>query len=119
MHPGQILLKCFLEPEEISHKEFKKHLGWERSSRLSQIINGHSAITAKSALLIGNALGNSPESWLKLQLQWDLWEAAQDHKKIKVIRKSFAKRPTKMTLKRKSDDMPQGYHQIKKVEKQD
>ena len=38
-HPGEMLLKDFLEPLGVSQKEFAKHLGWTYA-RLNEIING-------------------------------------------------------------------------------
>ena len=37
-HPGEILLKDFLEPRGLSQKQFAEHLGWTYA-RLNEIIN--------------------------------------------------------------------------------
>jgi antitoxin HigA-1 len=83
-HPGKMLLKEFLEPMHISQKEFSKHLGWPYA-RLSEIIHGKRGITADSALALGEALNMEAEFWLNLQKNWDLWQAKQKHKRIKVF----------------------------------
>jgi antitoxin HigA-1 len=49
IHPGQMLLKDFLEPMGITQKEFSKHLGWTYA-RLNEIIRGRRGVTAESAL---------------------------------------------------------------------
>jgi addiction module HigA family antidote len=80
-HPGEMLLKEFLEPLGVTQKEFAGHLGWTYA-RLNEIINGRRNITADSALALGEALQTKPEFWLNLQRDWDLWRSLQHHKKV-------------------------------------
>jgi len=86
-HPGNMLLKEFLEPLGITQKEFSVHLGWTYA-RLNEIINGKRGITAESALALGDAFKIEPEFWLNLQRDWELWHANQHHKKVKPIKKA-------------------------------
>lgn len=85
--PGKILLEEFLNPLGISQSDFAKHLGgtWTQP-KLSAIINGSRAITEEIALDFADALGTSPEFWIGLQSDVNLWEAAQKRKKIKRYR---------------------------------
>lgn len=53
-HPGEILLKDFLEPLEITQKAFASHLGWTYA-KLNEIVHGKRGITADSALALGDA----------------------------------------------------------------
>ncbi|OAI48509.1 XRE family transcriptional regulator, partial [Gammaproteobacteria bacterium SCGC AG-212-F23] len=62
-HPGEILLKNFLEPLGLSQKQFAEHLEWTYP-RLNEIINMHRGVTADSALAFAGALGMEPEFWL-------------------------------------------------------
>jgi len=80
-HPGEMLLKEFLEPANISQKEFSEHLGWTYA-RLNEIVNGRRNITADSALALGEALKMEPDFWLNLQKNWDLWQAHKKHTRI-------------------------------------
>lgn len=82
--PGEMLLKEFLEPMGLTQKAFAQHLGWTYA-RLNEIINGRRGITASSALAFADALGTTPEFWLNLQLQHDLWMGYQKHKPIPPI----------------------------------
>ena len=43
----------------------------------SRIINGKAPITADMAIRLSKVLGRSPESWIIMQTNWDLWEASQ------------------------------------------
>lgn len=86
-HPGQMLLKEFLEPMGITQKEFSDHLGWTYA-RLNEIINGHRGVSAESALAFSDAFKIEPQFWLNLQQNWDLWHAMKEHKNIKPINKA-------------------------------
>lgn len=86
-HPGEMLLKEFLEPLEVTQKQFAQHLGWTYT-RLNEIVNGKRGITADSALSLGEALSTGPEFWLNLQRDWDLWHSIQKHTKVKPLRKA-------------------------------
>lgn len=88
-HPGVMLLKEFLEPIEMSQKEFAARLGWTYA-RLNEIVNSRRGVSADSALAFADAFDMEPEFWLNLQRDWDLWHANRKHKKIKSIFKKVA-----------------------------
>jgi addiction module HigA family antidote len=92
--PGKILLEEFLIPLGISQTDFAKHLGgtWTQP-KLNAIISGKRAITEGIALDFADALGTSPEFWIGLQDDVNLWEAAQKRKKIKPIYSKKARVP--------------------------
>lgn len=83
-HPGEILLKQFLEPNGLSQLALAEHLGWTYA-RLNEIINIKRGVTADSALTFSEAFDTSPEYWMKLQTDWDLWHAKKTHKQAKPI----------------------------------
>lgn len=85
-HPGQMLLHEFLEPMQLSQKEFAEHVGWTYP-RLNEIINCRRGITPDSALILAEALSTTPEFWLDLQMKYDLWQAAQKRKNKPKIKK--------------------------------
>ncbi len=71
VHPGEILLKDFLEPLEITQYRLAKDIKID-PRRISLIIQGERAITADTALRLARYFGNSPQFWLGLQLDHDL-----------------------------------------------
>lgn len=81
--PGKILLEEFLLPLGISQSEFALHLGgsWTQP-KLSAIIHSKRSITEEIALDFADALGTSPEFWIGLQTDVNLWEANQKRKRI-------------------------------------
>lgn len=88
-HPGEMLLKEFLEPLGTSQVEFARHLKWPYA-RLNEIVNGKRGVTADSALAFGEALRTGPEFWLNLQRDWDLWHGKRSHKRVPTLRKVVA-----------------------------
>lgn len=83
-HPGEMLLREFLEPLEISQKAIAEHLGWT-TARLNEIVKGRRGVSADSALALGEALATGPEFWLNLQRDWDLWHSLRKHRKIEPL----------------------------------
>ena len=86
-HPGEMLLKEFLEPMGITQLELARHLDWTYA-RLNEIVNGRRGITADSALAIGDALGTGPKFWTNLQTDWNLWHSRKLHKKVPLLKKA-------------------------------
>jgi addiction module HigA family antidote len=61
-------------PLGVTVSELASRLGVSRNS-LSSIINGRAGVSPDMALRLSRALGNEPETWLKLQCLRDLWRA--------------------------------------------
>ena len=70
-HPGEMLLKEFLEPLELSQVAFARHLGIP-VQRLNELIRGKRGITPETAWLLSQALGTTPQVWTNLQASYDL-----------------------------------------------
>lgn len=75
-HPGEILLKEFLEPLSISQVGFAKSIGVP-VQRINTLINAERGMTAATALLLADRLKTTPEFWMNLQNARDLYEAAR------------------------------------------
>ena len=75
-HPGEMLLEEFLKPLGLSQAEAAARMRMT-TNRLNEIVRGKRGITADSAWRLSALLGTSPEVWMNLQMQWDLWHAAQ------------------------------------------
>jgi antitoxin HigA-1 len=78
-HPGEVL-KDYLGGMTV--REAAARLRVTRAT-LSRILNGHAGITAGMSLRLSAALGTSPEFWLKMQVQYDLWQARKKTPKVK------------------------------------
>ena len=73
-HPGEFITDIYLEPNGISGRELATKLD-VAASTLSRILKGTSRITPEMALRLSKAIGRSPESWLAMQDNHDLWIA--------------------------------------------
>ncbi len=84
-HPGEIIRELCLEPLGISITEAARALGVSRKT-LSAILNGHAGISPQMAVRLSIAFDTSAESWMNQQVQFDLWNAEQHRKQLKVER---------------------------------
>ena len=80
-HPGEVL-RDYLG--EMSVSDAATRLGLTRA-HLSRILNGHAGITANTSLRLSSALGTSPDFWLKMQMNHDLWQEQQRPAAFKVL----------------------------------
>ena len=84
-HPGRIVRSACLEPLGLSVTEGAKVLDVTRQT-LTKIINGKSGVSPTMAIRLSKAFGSTPETWLRMQLAFDLAQARRDENKIKVRR---------------------------------
>ena len=97
-HPGEILKGLYLDGAELSVTQAAGALGISRKT-LSQIINGHAGISPQMALLLAQAFPTTtPQLWLNLQQQYDLWQAQQ--KPVPVIAPLWQPQPKTATARR-------------------
>ncbi len=73
-HPGGIVRRQCLEALDLSVTEAAEGLGVTRQA-LSDLINGKAGISIDMAIRLSKAFGSSPETWLGLQMAYDLWQA--------------------------------------------
>jgi addiction module HigA family antidote len=73
-HPGEFIAEVYLEPNKLSGRELAAKLG-VAASTLNRILTGTSSISPEMALRLSKALDRSPESWLAMQCNYDLWQA--------------------------------------------
>lgn len=84
-HPGQSIRVGCLEPYDLTVAEAAKGLGVTRQS-LNNVINGKSAISPEMAIRLSKAFGSTPETWLRMQMAYDLAQARQKADSIIVKR---------------------------------
>ena len=81
-HPGEFIREVYVTPFDISVRKVAENLGVSAST-LNRLLNGESNISSVMALRLSKTLGRSPESWLAMQDQYDLWYA---RKKVNLKR---------------------------------
>lgn len=88
-HPGLVLKDTCLEPLGLTVTEAAEGLGVSRK-QLSMLVNERAGVTPDMAVRLALAFGGPADTWLALQMQYDLWHAQQrakrNAKKIRVKR---------------------------------
>ncbi len=80
-HPGDVLREDVIKPLGLTVTEAAKRLGVTRKT-LSELVNCKSSMSPEMAVRIGKATKTSPDSWLYMQAQLDLWNAGQKHTEV-------------------------------------
>jgi addiction module HigA family antidote len=71
VHPGEILLKEFLEPMGITQYRLAKDIN-VAARRINEIVHGKRAITTNTALRLSRYFGTSEQFWVNLQVRYDI-----------------------------------------------
>lgn len=77
-HPG-LVLREYLGDTPVTAAA--RHLRTTRVT-LSRVLNGKAGISANMALRLATALGTSPELWMNMQSQYDLWRAMRSRQPV-------------------------------------
>ena len=86
-HPGEVLVKEFLEPYGLTQKELAERIGVSYP-RVNEPVAGKRGVTPDTALRLARFFGTTPEFWLNLQLAYDLYlvQKSANHEDIKPLR---------------------------------
>ena len=87
-HPGGIVRRQCLEPLGLSVSRASEGLGVSKED-LCDLINERTGISVEMAVRLSKAFGSSAETWLGMQMAYDLWHAEERIDEIKV--EQFAK----------------------------
>jgi addiction module HigA family antidote len=72
-HPGEVIREACLKPLDLSVTAAAEGLGVTRKT-LSELLNGHSGVSLEMALRLAAAGWSTAETWLEMQLAYDLWQ---------------------------------------------
>ena len=75
-HPGEMLLKDFLEPMDLTQRQLADGI-FVSYQRINEMINGKRGMTPSTALRLAKFFGMSSDFWMNLQLRWDLYYAQE------------------------------------------
>ena len=84
-HPGGIVRRQCLEPLGLTVTRAAEGLGVTRQA-LSELLNGHTGISVDMAIRLSKAFGSTPETWLRMQMAYDLWQARDREGELAVER---------------------------------
>lgn len=86
-HPGKIIREDYLNPLSLTVSDLAAKLGISRKT-LSKIINERGAVTPDMALRLSRAFDTTPDLWLNLQKNFDLFlaeKASNDWQLVKPL----------------------------------
>lgn len=72
-HPGEILKELYISPLGLKQKDLAEGLGVTKKA-LSELLNAHAGVSTVMAIRLSEAFDTSPEVWLNLQQQYDLYK---------------------------------------------
>ena len=84
-HPGHIVRRRYLEPLDLTVTRAAQGLGVTRQA-LSDLLNGRTGVSAEMAIRLSKAFGSTRETWLGMQMPYDLRRARVRAEKIAVER---------------------------------
>ena len=84
-HPGGIVKRQCLDPLGLTVTRAAAGLGITRQA-LSELVNGRTGVSVEMSIRLSKAFGSTPETWLKMQMAYDLWQARDRAERIAVER---------------------------------
>jgi len=76
MHPGQVLEEVYMNEMNLNQTDLAKLC--ECSPRkINEIVNGKRGVSPSFAIVLESVLKTSAEMWVRMQAEYDLWEARQ------------------------------------------
>jgi antitoxin HigA-1 len=88
-HPGEVIEGLYLEPFGVSTRAIAARMGVSPST-FARVVAGKSGVSPDMAIRLSKVLGRSPESWLKMQMNYDLWVAEQNNPHDDLVAFEFA-----------------------------
>ncbi len=82
-HPGIILDEDYIKPLDLNLKKLADRLGIARNT-LFKIRAGKARVTPSIALALSEAFDTSPQLWLNLQQNYDLWVEEHKHHHLHI-----------------------------------
>lgn len=82
-HPGRIVRQECIAPLKLSITQAARHLHVTRQA-LNNLVNERAGISPEMAIRLSKAFGSSPETWLGLQMDYDLAQAEKKASRLKI-----------------------------------
>ncbi len=76
MHPGMVLAEVYMSEMNLNQTALAKKCGCA-PRKINEIVNGKRGISPSFAITLEKVLGTTAEIWVRMQAEYDLWEARQ------------------------------------------
>ena len=84
-HPGRIVRQECIEPLGLTITAAAKHLRVTRQA-INNLVNERAGISPEMAIRLSKAFGSTPETWLGLQMDYDLARAEKKASDLKIAK---------------------------------
>lgn len=74
MHPGKVLAEVYMAELGLSQSALARRCGCA-ARKINEIVNGKRGISPSFSIVLETELGTSAEMWVRMQAEYDLWEA--------------------------------------------
>lgn len=74
LHPGQVLNEIYMAEMGLNQSQLAAKCGCS-PRKINEIVNGKRAISPEFAIQLEKVLGTSAEMWVRIQAEYDLWQA--------------------------------------------
>ncbi len=74
MHPGQVLQEVYMNEMDLNQTTLAQLLGCS-PRKINEIVNAKRGISAEFALVLEKKLKTSANMWVRMQAEWDLYQA--------------------------------------------
>ena len=76
LHPGKVLAEVYMAEMGLNQTDLAKLCGCS-PRKINEIVNGKRGISPAFAIVLESVLSTSAEMWVRMQAEYDLWEARQ------------------------------------------
>lgn len=81
MHPGRVLETVYMHDNDMNQTQLAEKIGCAHR-KINEIVNGKRSITADFALDLEAVFGAPASMWVRMQAEYDLWEARQERDEV-------------------------------------
>ena len=89
VHPGRIIRDDYLEPLKLTTGALAEALGVTRQT-MAAILNERAGVSPEMALRLAKAFDTTPDLWITLQRNYDLYRASQNFDVNKVVKQIYS-----------------------------
>ena len=76
LHPGKVLSEIYMDQMSLNQSALAKLCNCA-PRKINEIVNGKRGISPSFAIILESVLGTTAEMWVRMQAEFDLWEARQ------------------------------------------
>ncbi len=77
LHPGQVLSEIYMAEMGLNQSQLAAKCKCS-PRKINEIVNGKRAISPEFAIQLENVLGTTAEMWVRIQAEYDLWQARKN-----------------------------------------